>query len=889
VTEPVEIFLSYNRRDGPAVERLAQALRGRGVSLFKDDWYLSPGDHWPSTLERRLAECGAVAVMIGSNGLGPWQQREVYAALDREVREQAEGRAGFRVIPVLLDEGGRAHAGLGFLAQNVWLDAQDPRAADLLIGALRGTPPADLYDEAHPDPRTLICPYRGLQVFREQDQAFYFGRGAEGDKLAAAVDRHPVVAIVGASGSGKSSLVRAGLIPRLRREKRGRVWQIVTIDHPGKTPFLALAQALLPFWEPRRILDWSKNDAYQAAKTLAETLESDGADRLRGVADEIFAEEPGTTDLLLFIDQWEELYTYRPETARSFVTMLLDTVREPGVQVVLTVRADFWGEVLSQHPPLAARLAGEATVHLPALQREALEAVICKPAERTQLAVDRDLVEALLNDAEDQPGDLPLLEFALGQLWASRTVSGGRMTFRSYTTMGRLARSIVKHADDVCARLTAEERDAVPGVFAALIQVGEERSDLRRRARFSELSEMGRQVAHRLADNRLLVTGRDWESEDDWVEVAHEALLRRWPMVKDWIDQRRGALLTIRQLQADTRTWLQKDENAGYQWSHERVREAVAALSQVGAEVQLSGEEQAFLGPINADAMLAELERNETPHRRRLLIGERLDVLGEHPSRWGVGVDERGTPRIDWQPVNGGEVAISILSDPNNANSAVKERTRKRVGSFQIGRHPVTVSQYRAFLDAADGWCDQAWWGNDLYRDPDGTTYGFGRFGNHPVVYVSWFDAVAFCRWLSRRVGLDIRLPDEWQWQLAATGGDDRNVFPWGADWDVKQEPWRANTFESRLAQPTAVGMYPAGAAPTGALDMAGTVWEWCLNKFDRPEERRSRADDFDTRVLRGGSWLFNQVLARSAFRNWYSPDGRYDLIGFRVVCVAHL
>ena len=120
-------------------------------------------------------------------------------------------------------------------------------------------------------------------------------------------------------------------------------------------------------------------------------------------------------------------------------------------------------------------------------------------------------------------------------------------------------------------------------------------------------------------------------------------------------------------------------------------------------------------------------------------------------------------------------------------------------------------------------------------------------------------------------------------------GGDDQKVFPWGADWDVKQEPWRANTFESRLAQPTAVGMYPAGAAPTGALDMAGTVWEWCLNKFDRPEERRSRADDFDTRVLRGGSWLFNQVLARSAFRNWYSPDGRYDLIGFRVVCVAHL
>jgi hypothetical protein len=239
-------------------------------------------------------------------------------------------------------------------------------------------------------------------------------------------------------------------------------------------------------------------------------------------------------------------------------------------------------------------------------------------------------------------------------------------------------------------------------------------------------------------------------------------------------------------------------------------------LQKPGPRFDLDAGERAFLGPIDADAMLAELERHETPHKRRLLIGERLHVLGEHPSRWGVGVNEFGTPRIDWQRVKGGEVTISILSRPNDPHSKVKQRTRK-VESFQIACYPVTVAQYRAFLDAKDGWCDQAWWGDDLYRDPDDTTYGFGRFGNLPAVYVSWFDAVAFCRWLSRRLRLDIRLPDEWQWQQAATGGDDLNVFPWGADWDVKQEHWRANTFESRLWQPTAVGMYPTGATPSGA------------------------------------------------------------------------
>ena len=258
-----------------------------------------------------------------------------------------------------------------------------------------------------------------------------------------------------------------------------------------------------------------------------------------------------------------------------------------------------------------------------------------------------------------------------------------------------------------------------------------------------------------------------------------------------------------------------------------------AALRPVGPEVELSDDEREFLGPIDPDEMLAELEKPETTHKRRLLIGERLDVLGEHPSRWGVGVDANGTPTVDWRPVPGGDVTVSILSDPNNPYSEVKDTRRKTVGPFHIARYPITVAQYRAFIEAKDGWRDPAWWGDDLYRDPEGNTYEFGRFGNHPAVYVSWFDAVAFCRWLSRRLGFTVRLPDEWEWQQAATGGDDRNVFPWGADWDAKQEPWRANTFESRLGAVTAVGMYPAGASSTGALDMAGTVWEWCLNKFD--------------------------------------------------------
>lgn len=150
---------------------------------------------------------------------------------------------------------------------------------------------------------------------------------------------------------------------------------------------------------------------------------------------------------------------------------------------------------------------------------------------------------------------------------------------------------------------------------------------------------------------------------------------------------------------------------------------------------------------------------------------------------------------------------------------------------------------------------------------------------------MSWFDAVAFCRWLSRRLSFIVRLPDEWEWQQAATGGNPDTIFPWGPGWDVKQEPWRANTFESGLGQPTAVGMYPAGVSPTGALDMAGTVWEWCLNKFKIPEVTDSAAQDLDDRVLRGGSWDLNLSNARSANRGRDFPSVRYFNLGFRVVC----
>jgi formylglycine-generating enzyme required for sulfatase activity/energy-coupling factor transporter ATP-binding protein EcfA2 len=911
-----DVFISYNRRDHTVIERLAEALRGRGLRVFKDDWYLKPGEFWPTALENKLSASRAVVVAVGGHGLGAWQQREAVAALERQHQETRAGNP-FPVIPVLLEPGSQDQAGLIFLRQNTWVEYSDPRAPDLITGAIRGQAPAELYDAQHPDPRTLICPYRGLNVFRENDADFYFGRDAYIENLSRAVDCHPIVAVVGPSGSGKSSLVRAGLMPRLRRQRSGRVWQIAAVI-PGKRPFLSLARALLPLREPAKMLEWSKAQIDRETEDLERRFERDGAEHLGHVVEQILEEEPGTSHVMLFVDQWEELYSYRPaqdaaaqaahaKTLRGFTDMLLAVVGQWPVQVLLTLRADFWGEVLNDEP-LAARLE-VATVHLCAMDRSALAEVIRRPAEMTHLRIDEALVEALLDDAFGQPGDLPLLEFALQQLWNAR--SDSQLMLAAYDAMGRLGKAIVTHADAVYRKLGAAERAAVPGVFAALVQVDEARTDLRRRARLAELSGAGQTLARRLASERLLVTGRDMDSGEELVEVAHEALLRHWPKLDDWIRERRGALLTLRQLQSDAETWRAKGEHPSYLWSHERIREVVAALGQVGEEVVLSPAEREFLGPIEPAAMRRELEQAATTHARRALIGERLAVLGD--PRPGVGNGEGGTPAIEWCAVAGGEVAIHL---ERLIRRGTKPRWR-RVDTFRIARYPITVAQYRSFIETEDGWRDPAWWHPDLYRDPEGDSYNFGRFANEPAVYVSWFDAMAFCRWLTQRYrdtgrltpAQAIRLPNEWEWQQAATGGDPENIYPWGPDWDPGRELHRANTFENRLGRVTAVGMYPAGAvkgvpeevssrsatlsgdqgqpqAGRGAhtpVDMAGNVWEWCLNKYDTPDVAESRADDFDKRVLRGGAWIYDQDVCRAAYRVRSDPVSRGDDIGFRL------
>jgi formylglycine-generating enzyme required for sulfatase activity len=240
-----------------------------------------------------------------------------------------------------------------------------------------------------------------------------------------------------------------------------------------------------------------------------------------------------------------------------------------------------------------------------------------------------------------------------------------------------------------------------------------------------------------------------------------------------------------------------------------------------------------------------------------LSSGEALD------NRPGVGLRADGVPDIDWVDIPGGRVVLE---------GSAGEQTLK---DFAIARYPVTHRQFQAFIDAADGYRNAAWW-EDLEAQEPAAPYW--SEANAPRETVSWYEAVAFCRWLSARLGYAVRLPTEFQWQQAATGGDAQREYPWG-DW----KEGRCNSDESGLERTSAVGLYPHGSWTDGPLDMAGNVWEWCLNKFDKPKnDRIDRSADW--RVLRGGSWDDVSGRCRAAYRYHYSPGYRSYLIGFRLL-----
>jgi formylglycine-generating enzyme required for sulfatase activity len=228
-------------------------------------------------------------------------------------------------------------------------------------------------------------------------------------------------------------------------------------------------------------------------------------------------------------------------------------------------------------------------------------------------------------------------------------------------------------------------------------------------------------------------------------------------------------------------------------------------------------------------------------------------------------------PDIDWVEIPGGDFIY-------------QEGERRSLPTFYMARYPVTNVQYQTFIDAG-GYGDQRWWADLVRPEPDESRWSQG---NRPRTNVDWYEAVAFSRWLSAQLGYEVRLPTEEEWERAARGQDGRE-YPWGAGYQTGYaniDERYSKAGEWSLEQTTAVGGYPHAASAEGVLDLSGNVWEWCLNKYDQPDQGEADTSG-DSRVARGGAWILSPDFARGSLRFGDKPLNRYVNWGFRLVSSA--
>lgn len=236
--------------------------------------------------------------------------------------------------------------------------------------------------------------------------------------------------------------------------------------------------------------------------------------------------------------------------------------------------------------------------------------------------------------------------------------------------------------------------------------------------------------------------------------------------------------------------------------------------------------------------------------------------------RPGVGVSD-GLPDLVWGEIPGGQI-----------NAEDRDHVVE-IKPFRMAKYPVTNVQFSTFLLAADGYGHQQWWrGIEHSNQIDHPKWSDA---NAPREMVSWFGAMAFCRWLSAMTGTSIRLPTAWEWQQAATGGDPKRKYPWKGPWDSR----RCNSDESLLRRTTAVGMYPRGATQQGLMDMVGNVWEWCSDYDENAvgwKEMHPDGPRDDRHVICGGSWSTDPMFVHVAYRIRVNASYRFDNLGFRPV-----
>ncbi len=587
------IFLSHSSADdGVAADVSARLQRSGHRSLFLDfdpEHGIPAGRDWERELYAQLRACRACVVLCSERSMrSPWCFAEVTHA-------RALGKAVFplKVAPCEIHP-------LLQRTQVIDLTAQPDDGFDRLLRGLRaaGLDPADVFDWDASRP-----PYPGLLALEEADAAVFFGRTDEIRAVLDVLNRHrrfggaAFVLLLGASGSGKSSLLRAGVLPRLRKDPGH--WIVVPPFRPQHHPFDGLASSLTAAFERHgRARDW---------RTLREHVT--GARSAEGMADlarelRLDAGCPEAT-VLLSVDQLEEAFGLADaDEALRFLSTLRGATEAPGSPVVIaaTLRSDFLGS-LQTHAALRDVNQPDEILVNPVPVR-CLGEIVEGPAKVAGLELEPGLAQALVQDTQDADA-LPLLAFALRELWERRGPDG-RLTLAAYRDqVGGLAGSVARAADGLLEHVSDPEKEELRRAFLAMVRIDEQGHFARRPIASESLPPRVLPLLDRFVQARLLVSRQDGESRV--LEVAHEALLTRWLCLKEWLEEDRAFLAWRKRLDEALDDWV-----AG-----KRARDRLlggALLRESEAQLEQRGER---LAPRELEFIRASVAANRRARRRR--------------------------------------------------------------------------------------------------------------------------------------------------------------------------------------------------------------------------------------------------------------------------------
>jgi formylglycine-generating enzyme required for sulfatase activity len=720
------------------------------------------------------------------------------------------------------------------------------------------------------------CPYLYLDAFTQENADLFFGRHEETRHLAERATSHRHTVLFGPPGAGKSSLIQAGLTPHL--------WQqgiAVYTLHPGEAD-----------------LDFCPVHAPQPDGAF-------GPLPLRNLARQI----PSDQDAVLAFDQMERFFDRAsPDEVRSLAAELSDILADrPALYVVWVCRE----RELYQLDRFAGHLPDvmNVRVHLGHLGSGQARQAIVGPAEAVGIQYQEELLSNLLTALGPDEIAAPKLQIVCRALWQHLPDGKTTITAQIYRSLGGARAILSNHLDDLLSELSDEEdQDVARALLKEMVELDDPSSAWKLRVpRSGELERLtgdnpqrmehllafwqthgvirpvSEAPAYRLSSPFLIGRVSEWAQEDKWATKDVRDLLRQ-ALTDHW---RTGKLLEKpglgRLWQHRTRMRFSDEELAlilrsalarGYQW---RAWVGFAAGSAVSIwpiiRQALESEEPASRS--SAVAALSALQGPEVVDLLKTALGD------PYPNVHGLARETlarlktpqayealRHHPPPDMVLVPEGTFIMG--SDRGGDESPVREVT---LDTFYIDRYPVTNAEYAKFVQETGHPPPEHW-------TRQGGTYLPGR-DSHPVAYVCWFDARDYAAWARKR------LPTEAEWEKAARGTDGR-VYPWGDRFNSQY----CNTDESEYWDTTPVDAFSSdGESPYGVADMAGNVWEWVSDWYDRdyyshaPDRNPQGPEMGKTKVVRGGSWDFSADEARCAVRNHEYPGPRHGLIGFR--CAA--